>query len=290
MSNTQTLLPWLIWTAQNLKSSANKSMSKLSSSPTNVRIPLHLKNHKHEANRPTADWRNYSFGSDAMFSHKQNNTIETQSDLWLLICPVGSQISFVSLVFCSSAISSPHLLSLSCSSTYSMRHQKGLNCRVETWRRPRVLELCECVTLCHSLCIRTSAKLPSSGSVIVLMLLLSSAFCYRKGPRQTLINCRLTLECRSDSTCRCFLSPKTCLVYSQTCAALTLLFMKALRHWTTLCWFLLSIFSCLKTRDSNEERLEFNVHQQGCIVCVNTDRGSEGKCKSHSGNNTDDRK
>ncbi len=36
---------------------------------------------------------------------------------------------------------------------------------------------------------------------------------------------------------------------------ITLLFMKALRHWTTLCWFFLSIFSCLETQENNEEQL-----------------------------------
>lgn len=39
---------------------------------------------------------------------------------------------------------------------------------------------------------------------------------------------------------------------------ITLLFMMALRHWTTLCWFLLSIFSCLWTQETNEAQSTTN--------------------------------
>lgn len=49
---------------------------------------------------------------------------------------------------------------------------------------------------------------------------------------------------------------------TKTCIVITLLFMKALRHWTTLCWFFLSIFSCLGAQESNEEDLVSNVQHE----------------------------
>lgn len=47
---------------------------------------------------------------------------------------------------------------------------------------------------------------------------------------------------------------------------ITLLFMKALRHWTTLCWFFLSICSCLETEENNEEQL-FSTSRRTQTVC-----------------------
>lgn len=44
----------------------------------------------------------------------------------------------------------------------------------------------------------------------------------------------------------------------------TLLFMNALRHWTTLCWFFLSIFSCLR----KQERLYSDNSLQTSPRCI----------------------
>lgn len=41
----------------------------------------------------------------------------------------------------------------------------------------------------------------------------------------------------------------------------TLLFIKAFKHWMSLCWFRLSIFSCLKKRGGKLKRI-LGLHEQ----------------------------
>lgn len=49
-------------------------------------------------------------------------------------------------------------------------------------------------------------------------------------------------------------------------SCITLLFMKALRHWTILCWFFLSVFSCLGTKEKKSSC--YVTYKRRIIICI----------------------